>query len=139
MIHEFGWDAQNWNRLASGIVAGHVIECGAQVTGGNCQMDQASIPGLASIGYPIIEVEQDGSFVVTKHADTSGRVSVASVKEQLLYELGDPRAYITPDCIADFTTLRLEQDGPDRVCVTGVTGRPATDSYKVSVSYSGGF
>ena len=139
MIHEFGWDGQDWNRLASGIVAGHVIECGAQVTGGNCQMDPASIPGLASIGYPIIEVEQDGSFVVTKHANTGGRVSVASVKEQLLYETGDPRAYITPDCIADFTTLHLEQAGPDRVRVTGLTGRPATDSYKVSVSYSGGF
>ncbi len=140
MIHEFGWRAEDWNRIASGIVAGHAIECGAQVTGGNCQMDTNPIPGLASIGYPILEVEPDGSFVVTKHADSGGRVTVPSVKEQLLYEIGDPRAYITPDCIADFTTLQLEQIGPDRVRVTGVTGRPATvGSYKVSVSYSGGF
>ena len=113
MIHEFGWRVEDRNRIASGIVAGHVIECGAQVTGGNCQMDfEHRFPRLASIGYPIIEVEQDGSFVVTKHVNTGGWVSVASVKEQLLYETGDPRAYITPDCIADFTTLhRLSRLG----------------------------
>jgi hypothetical protein len=139
MIHEFGWDSQDWNCIASGILAGHAIECGAQVTGGNCQIDPTSIPRLASIGYPILEMEQDGSFVVTKHANRGGHVTVASVKEQLLYEIGDPGAYITPDCVADFTTLHLEQAGPDRVRVSGVTGRPATDSYKVSVSYSAGF
>jgi hypothetical protein len=139
MIHEFGWQSHDWDRLAAGIVAGHVIECGAQVTGGNCQMDWEAIPSLADIGYPILEAESDGSFVVTKHHGTGGRVTVASVKEQLLYEVGDPRAYITPDCIADFTTLRAVQDGPDRVRISGVTGRPATDSYKVSVSYAGGF
>ena len=139
MIHEFGWGRQDWNLLASGIVAGHAIECGAQVTGGNCQVDWETIPDLADIGYPIVEVEPDGSFVVTKHAGTGGRVTVASVKEQLLYELGDPRAYITPDCVADFTTMEIAQDGPDRVRISGVQGRPATDTYKVSMSYSGGF
>jgi len=139
MIHEFGWGAQDRDRIASGIVAGHVVECGAQVTGGNCQMDWTSIPRLASIGYPILEVNQDGSSVVAKHANTGGRVTVASVKEQLIYEIGDPSASITPDCIADFTTLHLERDGADGVRVSGVTGRPATESYKVSVSYPGGF
>ena len=139
MIHEFGWPADDWNRLAAGVVGGHAIECGAQVTGGNCQVDWELIPDLAGIGYPILEAEPDGTLVLTKHAGTGGRVSVASVKEQLLYEIGDPRAYITPDCIADFTTIRLEEAGPDRVRFHGIQGRPATDFYKVSISYAAGF
>ncbi len=139
MIHEFGWRADDWNRLAAGIVAGHAIECGAQVTGGNCQVDWESIPDLAGIGYPILEAEPDGTFVLTKHPGTGGRVCVASVKEQLVYEIGDPRAYVTPDCIADFTTIQLEQAGPDRTRFHGIRGLPATDSYKVSISYAGGF
>ncbi len=138
-IHEFGWRNDDWDKLASGILAGHAIECGAQCTGGNCQVDWETMPDYAAIGYPIIEAEPDGTFTVTKHEGTGGRVTVAGVTEQLLYEIGDPRCYITPDCIADFTTVRLEQQGPDRVRFTGIQGRPATDSYKVSLSYSAGF
>jgi hypothetical protein len=139
MIHEFGWKADDWDRLAAGTIAGHTIECGAQCTGGNCQVDWQTIPDMADVGYPIIEAEPDGTFVITKHAGTGGRVTVASVKEQLLYEMGDPHQYITPDCIADFTTIQLAQAGPDRVRFTGIRGRPATEFYKVSISYSAGF
>src|SRR6476661_8473535 len=139
MVREFGWKAGDWDRIAAGTIAGHVIECGAQCTGGNCQADWESIPDFANIGYPIIEAEPDGTFVVTKHPGTGGRVNVASVTEQLLYEIGDPKSYITPDGIADFTTVRLEQQGADRVRASGIQGRAATDSYKVSISYSAGF
>lgn len=139
MIKEFNWKADNWDLLAAGTIAGHIIECGAQCTGGNCQADWESIPDMAGIGYPIIEAEADGTFVVTKHPGTGGRVDVASVTEQLLYEIGDPRCYITPDGIADFTTIQLAQQGADRVHVSGIKGRAATDSYKVSISYSAGF
>jgi len=139
MIHEFGWGETDWDRLASGTVAGHIIECGAQASGGNCQYDWQNIPNLADVGFPIVEAYPDSTFVVTKHEGTGGRVSVRTVKEQLVYEMGDPRAYITPDCVADFTTIRLEEDGTDRVRVGGIGGGPATDSYKVSISYSAGF
>ncbi len=139
MIHEFGWKPDDWNRLSAGTIAGHSIECGAQSTGGNCQVDWETIPYMEDIGYPIIEAEPDGTFCLTKHAGTGGRITVASVKEQLLYEMGDPHAYITPDCVADFTTIRLDQAGPDRVRFSGIRGCPATDSYKVSISYSAGF
>lgn len=139
MIHEFKWKPDEWDRLSAGTIAGHTVECGAQCTGGNCQVDWETIPNLADVGYPIIEAEPDGTFSITKHAGTGGRVTVASVKEQLLYEMGDPHEYITPDCIADFTTIHLEQAGPDRVRFTGIRGRPATDFYKVSISYAAGF
>ena len=139
MIHEFGWKADDWNRLSAGTIAGHTIECGAQCTGGNCQVDWETIPHLEDIGYPIVEAEPDGTFCLTKHAGTGGRVTVASVKEQLLYEMGDPREYITPDCVADFTTIHLDQAGPDRVRFSGIRGRAATEFYKVSISYSAGF
>lgn len=139
MIHAFGWAADDWDRLAAGVVAGHINECGAQATGGNCLLDWETIPNLADVGFPIIEASPDGSFVVTKHDGTGGRVSVATVTEQLLYEMGDPREYITPDVVADFTTIRLEQEGPDRVRVHGVRGRPATDKLKVSISYHDGY
>ncbi len=139
MIHEFGWNETDWDRLSAGTVAGHIIECGAQSTGGNCQYDWQNIPDLAYVGFPIVEATPDGSFVVTKHEGTGGRVNVPSVKEQLVYEMGDPRAYITPDCVADFTTIRLEDAGPDRVRVSGVKGMPATEFLKVSISYSAGF
>jgi len=139
MIHEFGWKETDWDKLTSGIVAGHAIECGAQVTGGNCQVDWETIPDLADIGYPIVEAEPDGTFCVTKHAGTGGRVTVASVKEQLLYEIGDPAQYITPDCVADFTTVHLEQSGENRVRFTGIAGHPATNYYKVSISYTSGY
>jgi hypothetical protein len=139
MIHEFGWRETEWDKLSAGIIAGHIAECGAQGTGGNCQVDWETVPNLADVGYPIIEAESDGTFVVTKHAGTGGRVTVASVKEQLLYEIGDPRAYLTPDVVADFTTIRLKQEGPDRVRVTQAGGHPATNFYKVSISYAAGF
>ena len=139
MIHTFGWTASDHDLLAAGTVAGHMIECGAQVTGGNCQVDWQTIPNMANIGYPIVEAEPDGSFVVTKHAGTGGRINTHVVKEQLLYELGDPQSYITPDCVADFTTIRLKEDGPDRVRVTGVRGGPATPFLKVSMSYGWGW
>lgn len=139
MIHEYGWQRDDWDKLAAGTIAGHTIECGAQTTGGNCQVDWQSIPNMADIGYPIAEVEPDGTFVITKHAGTGGRVTVAGVKEQLVYEMGDPHEYITPDCIADFTTIHLEQAGEDRVRYSGIKGRPDTPFYKVSISYSYGY
>jgi hypothetical protein len=137
--HAFGWGDSDWNRLAAGIIAGHIIECGAQCSGGNCLYDWREIPDLANVGYPIVEGQADGSFVVTKHPGTGGRVSVQTITEQLLYEMGDPRSYITPDVVADFTTIQLTADGPDRVRVHGIKGRPATDKLKVSVAYRSGF
>ena len=137
--YEFGWSATSWDQLAAGIVAGHIIECGAQCSGGNCLYDWRSIPDLANVGYPIVEVSADGEFVVTKHANTGGRVSVPTVTEQLVYEMGDPRSYITPDVIADFTTIRLAPDGENRVRVSGIKGKPATDKLKVSIAYRSGF
>jgi len=139
MIQEFGWKETDWDKLSAGIVAGHAIECGAQVTGGNCQVAWETIPDLADIGYPIVEAEPDGTFSVTKHAGTGGRVTVASVKEQLLYEIGDPTQYVTPDCVADFTTVHLDQAGENRVRFSGIAGRPATNYYKVSISYTAGY
>jgi hypothetical protein len=137
--YEFDWGATEWNRLAAGIVAGHIIECGAQCSGGNCLFDWRSVPDLADVGYPIIEGSADGSFVVTKHAGTGGWVNIASVTEQLVYEMGDPRSYITPDVIADFTSIHLERAGADRVRVFGIRGRPPTDKLKVSVAYRAGY
>ncbi|NUQ20556.1 MAG: DUF1446 domain-containing protein [Gemmatimonadaceae bacterium] len=137
--HEFGWGATDWDRLAAGIVAGHIIECGAQCSGGNCLYDWRDIPDLANVGYPIVEASADGSFVVTKHQGTGGRVSVHTVAEQLVYEMGDPHSYITPDVIADFTTIHIEDAGPDRVRVHGIRGRAPTDKLKVSIAYRAGF
>jgi len=139
MIHEFKWGKDDWDKLSAGTIAGHSIECGAQSTGGNCQVDWQTMPDYADIGYPIIEAEPDGTFVITKHAGTGGRVTVAGVKEQLLYEMGDPKEYITPDCVADFTTIKLEQAGENRVRFSGIKGRPDTPFYKVSISYTNGF
>lgn len=135
----FGWADDDWDRLAAGIIAGHIIECGAQCSGGNCMFDWRSIPNLADVGYPIVEGRADGTFTVTKHPRTGGCVSVQSVSEQLLYEMGDPRSYITPDVIADFTSIQLADDGPNRVRVFGIKGRPATDRLKVSIAYRSGF
>ncbi|HVS20222.1 MAG TPA: acyclic terpene utilization AtuA family protein [Pyrinomonadaceae bacterium] len=139
MIHEFGWRSDEWDKLAAGTIAGHIIECGAQCSGGNCQYEWQSIPDLANVGFPIAEASADGTFVITKHEGTGGRVNIPSIKEQLVYEMGDPREYITPDCVADFTTIQLAGDGSDRVRVFGIKGRPATDSLKVSISYSAGY
>ena len=139
MIHEFGWAEDDWNKLAAGTIAGHTVECGAQCTGGNCLIDWDTISNAADIGYPVIEANPDGTFVITKHEGTGGRITVAGIKEQLLYEMGDPREYITPDCVADFTSIHVEQAGTDRVRFSGITGFPATEFYKVSVSYSAGW
>jgi hypothetical protein len=139
MIHEFGWAADDWNRLAAGTIAGHIIECGAQCSGGNCQYEWQKIPDLANVGFPIAEASPDGTFVITKHPGSGGRINIPSIKEQLVYEMGDPHEYITPDCVADFTTIQLANDGPDRVRAFGIKGRPATDSLKVSISYAAGF
>ncbi|MEO5588478.1 MAG: acyclic terpene utilization AtuA family protein [Gemmatimonadaceae bacterium] len=136
---EFGWADDDWDKLAAGIIAGHIIECGAQCSGGNCLYDWKSIDNLANVGYPIAEARRDGTFVITKHDGTGGRVSVPSVTEQLVYEMGDPHEYITPDVVADFTTIRLEDAGKDRVRVHGIKGRPATDKLKVSVAYRAGY
>jgi hypothetical protein len=139
LMHEFGWAPDDWNKIAAGTIAGHIIECGAQCTGGNCQYEWRSIPNLANVGFPIVEAVPDGTFVITKHEGTGGWVIIPSVKEQLVYEMGDPHSYITPDCVADFTTVRLEYEGRDRVRVYGIEGRPATDTLKVSISYSAGY
>ena len=139
LMHEFGWAPDDWNKLAAGTIAGHIIECGAQCTGGNCQYEWRSIPNLANVGFPIVEASPDGAFVITKHEGTGGWVIIPSVKEQLVYEMGDPHSYITPDCVADFTTVRLDYEGRDRVRVYGIEGRPATDTLKVSISYSAGY
>ncbi|MEE8468971.1 MAG: acyclic terpene utilization AtuA family protein [Planctomycetota bacterium] len=138
MIHEFGWGAADWDLLAAGTVAGHIVECGAQCTGGNFT-DWRRVPDLALVGYPIIEARRDGSFHVTKHAGTGGLVDESTVLHQLAYEMGDPARYVTPDVVADFTSFRLAQDGDDRVRVSGVRGTPATDTYKVSLSYHAGW
>lgn len=137
--HEFGWAADDWNKMAAGIVAGHILECGAQCSGGNCLHDWRNIPDLANVGYPIAEARADGTFTITKHAGTGGRVNVPSVTEQLVYEMGDPHAYITPDVVADFTSIRLAADGENRVKVHGITGGPPTPFLKVSIAYRAGF
>ena len=138
MMHHFGWRPDDFDKIASGIVAGHILECGAQATGGNFT-DWRDVPSYHRIGYPIAEVNADGSFVVTKHAGTGGMVSVETVREQLVYEMGDPTRYLTPDCVVDFTSIQLESDGPDRVRVSGVRGAAPTDSLKVSMSHTEGF
>ena len=139
LIHEFNWSSSDWDKMAAGTIAGHIIECGAQASGGNCQFDWKNIPDLANVGFPIAEASPDGTFVITKHEGSGGRVNLPSVKEQLVYEMGDPHEYITPDCVADFTTIQLAPDGENRVRVFGIKGRPATDSFKVSISYSAGY
>ncbi|UCC50044.1 MAG: DUF1446 domain-containing protein [Gemmatimonadota bacterium] len=138
MMFEHGWASDEWDKLAAGVVAGHINECGAQATGGNTGVDWESID-YSDIGYPIIESYADGEFVVTKHEGLGGRVTVATVTEQLVYEMGDPSEYITPDCVADFRTIQLEHQSDDRVRVHGVRGGPATDQLKVSISYLAGY
>ena len=139
MMHEFGWSFENWDQVATGTIAGHIIECGAQTSGGNCQFDWENIPNMEDIGFPIIEAFEDGEFVVTKHDGTGGRINIPGVKEQLLYEMGDPKEYITPDVVADFSTIQLADDGEDRVRVSGIKGNPKTDFYKVSIAYQDGY
>lgn len=139
MIHRFGWRPEDYNLLAAGTIAGHVIECGTQATGGNCQVDWQKLPDPANIGYPIVEAHPDGTFVVTKHEGTGGRVHSDIVKEQLLYELGEPTRYINPDCIADFTSIQLEDVAPDRVRVSGIRGGERPPTLKLSIAYANGW
>lgn len=139
LIHEFGWDFNDWDKVSAGTIAGHIIECGGQVSGGNCQYDWQNIPDLANLGFPIIEALPDATFIVTKHENTGGRVNIQSVKEQLLYEMGDPKSYITPDVVADFSSINLESEGENRVRVFGIKGNPKTEFYKVSIAYSYGW
>lgn len=139
LIHEYGWTADDYDELARGTIAGHVIECGVQCTGGNYEGGWWTVPDMPNIGYPIVEVEPDGTFVVTKHAGTGGIVDRHTVAEQLLYELGDPGRYLGPDVLADLTQVTLEEVGPDRVKVTGVSGTHPTRFLKVSCAFRDGF
>ncbi len=139
MIYEFGWGEYQFDLLAAGTVAGHILECGAQASGGNFLGDWKSIKNFAEIGFPIAEAFPNGEVIITKHQNTGGRVSFETVAEQLVYEIGNPKEYITPDCIADFTSIKLKDVGKDRVKVFDVRGNEATEFYKVSCSYADGY
>ena len=137
-IHAFGWGRDDLDQLAMGSLAGHILECGPQATGGNFT-DWEQVPGMVDIGYPIAEISADGSFVCTKPDDTGGLVNVGTVSEQMLYEIGDPQAYMLPDVVCDFSTASLQQLAENRVMVSGATGRHAPDTYKVSATYADQF
>ena len=137
-VYEFGWNKEDYNKIASGTLAGHITECGAQCTGGNFSNWQ-NVPDMANLGYPIIEMLPDGTFSITKHEGTGGLISQETVVEQVLYEMGDPKHYISPDVCVDFTSFKLEDNGSNRVDVKGVAGTKATDTYKVSISYFAGY
>jgi hypothetical protein len=136
-VFEHGWRLDDWDRLAGATVAGHLIECGAQATGG-LWLGSAAVD-LGSVGYPFVDMTEDGSFRISKPSGTGGAVNRQTVAEQLLYEVGDPAAYLTPDVTADFTSVALAEEGPDVVAVTGARGRPVTGSYKVSCAYRDGW
>jgi hypothetical protein len=139
LVHAFGWPVDDYDRMAAAVLAGHVVECGAQSTGGNCMAEWWTIPDLDVVGFPIVEVEASGAFTVTKHPGTGGRVDRASVTEQIVYEIGDPRCVRTPDVSADFTTIRLTDEGGDRVRLEGIRGAAPNDRYKVSIAYAAGW
>jgi hypothetical protein len=139
-IHEFGWAMDDWSRLGAGTVVGHLLECAGQVTGGYfADPGVKDVANLARLGFPIAEVREDGTAVITKVPGSGGSVTTATCKEQLLYEIHDPAAYFTPDVVADFTSVRVELEGPDRVRINGGHGRPRPDSLKVSLGYREGF
>jgi hypothetical protein len=138
LMHEFGWAADDYDRLAQGSLAGHILECGCQATGG-LHTDWESVPDWAHIGYPVVECREDGSFIATKPPGTGGLVNTAVIAEQMLYEIGDPRRYLLPDVSCDFTGVTLTQAGPDRVEVSGARGLPPGPAYKVSATYLDGF
>lgn len=138
-IHAFGWGTEEWDKLASGSLAGHILECGPQATGGNFTDWHLVADTIENIGYPIAEVSADGSFVCTKPDNTGGIVNVGTISEQMLYEIGDPQAYYLPDVVCDFSGVEIIEESPNRVRVTGTRGYPAPDTYKVSATYADGF
>jgi hypothetical protein len=136
-VHHFGWKWDDWRHLGFATVAGHLIECGAQATGGLwCNWKEAE---LANVGYPLVELTADGPFTITKPDGTGGAVNIETITEQLLYEVGDPARYLTPDVVADFTQVQLENAGPDRVRIAAAGGLPATATYKASLAYRDGY
>ena len=139
MIYEFGWEKDNYNLMSAGTIAGHILECGAQSTGGNFLGDWQSVEDMADIGFPIAEAFPNGDVIITKHESLGGKVSFETVAEQLVYEIGDPKEYITPDCVADFTSIHLKDLDNNRVKVYGITGNKETEFYKVSCSYADGY
>ena len=137
-IYEFGWKEIDYDLLAAGTLAGHITECGAQCTGGNYSNWQ-DVPNLADVGYPIIEMQPNGEFCITKHKNTGGLVNRETIGEQVLYEMGDPNHYISPDVCVDFTSFKLNDLGHNKVAITNVAGLIPTDTYKVSISYFAGY
>lgn len=139
LIYEFGWKSNEWDSLATGILCGHLLECGGQVTGGNYDYDWRSVPNPENLGYPIAEVSNSGELIVTKTKNLGGLVTTQSVKEQLLYEIHDPHGYVTPDVVADFSNITVDQVGKDRVLVSNVKGKPKPEKLKVCVGYADGY
>ncbi len=137
-IYEYGWKSDNYDLLAAGTLAGHITECGAQCTGGNYSRWQ-DVPNLADVGYPIIEMQPNGEFCITKHDNTGGLVNRETIGEQVLYEMGDPNHYISPDVCVDFTSFKLNELGKNKVAITNVAGLTPTDTFKVSISYFAGY
>ena len=140
LVHEFGWGRDDWAALGRGTLVGHLLECAGQITGGYfADPGVKDVTGLARLGFPLAEVSEDGSAIVTKVPGSGGCVTPATCKEQLLYEIQDPAAYLTPDVVADFSRVRIEEAGPDRVHVSGADGRPQPETLKVSLGYRDGF
>ena len=137
-IYEFGWKDQDYDLLAAGTLAGHITECGAQCTGGNYSRWE-DVPNLANVGYPIIEIQPNGEFCITKHENSGGLINRETIGEQVLYEMGDPNHYISPDVCVDFTSFRINDLGSNKVSISNVVGLTPTDTYKVSISYFAGY